>query len=87
LALLIKLLGDRGCNEIHVEGGARLSGAMMRMGLVDEWLIYLAPIFLGEGRPLATDIGPWSTIDDAPRWRWKDTAQVGDALRVRLLKI
>jgi diaminohydroxyphosphoribosylaminopyrimidine deaminase / 5-amino-6-(5-phosphoribosylamino)uracil reductase len=87
LVLLIKLLGDRGCNELHVEGGARLSGAMMRMGLIDEWLVYLAPIFLGEGMPVAADVGPWSTIDDAPRWRWKDTAQVGDALRVRLLKI
>lgn len=87
LAALIAELGQRGLNEIHVEAGAQLSGAMMRLGLVDEWLIYQAPIFLGEGRPLAAGVGPWSSIDDAPRWRWKDAQLIGDALRVRLVKI
>jgi diaminohydroxyphosphoribosylaminopyrimidine deaminase / 5-amino-6-(5-phosphoribosylamino)uracil reductase len=87
LAALLQLLGQRGLNEIHVEAGAALSGAMMRLGLVDEWLIYQAPIFLGEGRPLAAGVGPWSSIDDAPRWRWKESVLVGDSLRVRLVKI
>lgn len=86
LAALMKLLGDRACNEVHVEGGAQLSGAMMRLGLIDEWLLYLAPVFLGDGLPMAADIGPWARLDDAPRWRWKDQALIGDALRVRLVK-
>lgn len=86
LPALMKLLASRGCNEIHVEGGAQLTGAMMRLDLIDEWLVYLAPVFLGEGRPIAADIGPWSSIADAPRWRWKEHASLGDAIRLRLVK-
>lgn len=86
LAALMKLLASRGCNEIHVEGGAQLTGAMMRHDLIDEWLVYFAPVFLGEGRPIAADIGPWSSVADAPRWRWKEHALVGDAIRLRLVK-
>lgn len=86
LHALMRLFGDRGCNEIHVEGGAQLTGAMMRMGLIDEWLIYMAPVFLGEGRPIAAGVGPWASVDDAPRWRWKEHSMVGDALRLRCVK-
>jgi diaminohydroxyphosphoribosylaminopyrimidine deaminase/5-amino-6-(5-phosphoribosylamino)uracil reductase len=86
LAALVKLLGDRECNEIHLEGGAQLTGAMMRLGLIDEWLLCLAPVFLGDGRPLAAGIGPYAKPEDAPRWQWKDQALIGDALRVRFVK-
>lgn len=86
LAALIRLLGDRACNEVHVEGGARLTGAMMRLGLIDEWLLYLAPVFLGEGMPIASGIGPLSRLADAPRWQWKEQSLIGDALRVRFVK-
>lgn len=86
LTALMKLLASRGCNEIHVEGGAQLTGAMMRLDLIDEWLVYLAPVFLGEGRPIAAGIGPWSSVEDAPRWRWKEQVPVGDAIRLRLVK-
>ena len=86
LSALMKHLASRGCNEIHVEGGAQLTGAMMRHDLIDEWLVYLAPVFLGEGRPIAAGIGPWASIADAPRWRWKDHALIGDAVRLRLVK-
>jgi diaminohydroxyphosphoribosylaminopyrimidine deaminase/5-amino-6-(5-phosphoribosylamino)uracil reductase len=86
LGMLVKALGARQFNEIHIEAGARLSGAFMRQSLVDEWLVYLAPVFLGQGMPLAEGVGPWSSVEDAPRWRWHETQLVGDALRVRLLK-
>lgn len=86
LKALLTLLGERGCNELHVEGGAQLTGAMMRLDLIDEWLVYLAPVLLGEGRPIAANIGPWDTIEDAPRWRWHEHVLVGDTLRLRLVK-
>jgi diaminohydroxyphosphoribosylaminopyrimidine deaminase / 5-amino-6-(5-phosphoribosylamino)uracil reductase len=87
LNALMAALAARELNEIHVEGGAQLTGAMMRSGLIDEWLIYTAPVFLGEGYPIAAGVGPWSQVDDAPRWRWKEHVMVGDALRSRLVKI
>ncbi len=40
-------LGRRGINELMVEGGVRLNGALLKAGLVDELLIYQAPLLLG----------------------------------------
>ena len=87
LVALLQAFAQRELNEIHLEGGAQLCGAFMRQGLIDEWLIYTAPVFLGEGSPIAAGVGPWSQVDDAPRWRWKEQVLVGDALRSRLVKI
>jgi len=48
LAAVMNELGRRGINELMVEGGARLNGALLKAGLVDEFLIYQAPILIGE---------------------------------------
>ncbi len=41
-------LGRRGINEVLVEAGAKLNGALLAAGLVDELLIYQAPVILGD---------------------------------------
>jgi len=41
-------LGQRDINEVHLESGATLSGAMLRAGLVDELVIYMAPVLMGD---------------------------------------
>jgi diaminohydroxyphosphoribosylaminopyrimidine deaminase/5-amino-6-(5-phosphoribosylamino)uracil reductase len=46
---LLQLLGARGFNEITVEAGSRLNGALLEAGVIDEWVIYVAPTLLGEG--------------------------------------
>lgn len=52
-ALLRRLVAERSCNEILVECGARLAGAFVEAGLVDELVIYMAPTLLGsDARPL-----------------------------------
>jgi len=51
LAKMLGVLADRGLNEIHVEAGARLVGALAAAGLVDEWLLYLAPSLIGDPAP------------------------------------
>lgn len=43
LVALLAVLGQRGVNEVHVEAGARLNGALLAVGVVDELLVYLAP--------------------------------------------
>ena len=43
LAALMRELAARGINELHVEAGAKLTGALLDAGLVDELLLYLAP--------------------------------------------
>lgn len=53
LDALLRRLADEGCNEVLVETGAELAGAFVEQALVDEFVIYIAPKFLGsEARPL-----------------------------------
>jgi diaminohydroxyphosphoribosylaminopyrimidine deaminase / 5-amino-6-(5-phosphoribosylamino)uracil reductase len=49
LPAMMAALAAEGINEIHVEAGARLNGALLAAGLVDELLVYLAPCLLGDG--------------------------------------
>ncbi|HET9663206.1 MAG TPA: bifunctional diaminohydroxyphosphoribosylaminopyrimidine deaminase/5-amino-6-(5-phosphoribosylamino)uracil reductase RibD, partial [Burkholderiales bacterium] len=48
LRALMEELGRREMNEVHVEAGFRLNGSLLREGLVDELLIYLAPSLIGD---------------------------------------
>lgn len=53
LAAVLRRLAERGINEVQVEAGATLAGAFLAEGLVDEILLYVAPVLLGErARPL-----------------------------------
>jgi diaminohydroxyphosphoribosylaminopyrimidine deaminase / 5-amino-6-(5-phosphoribosylamino)uracil reductase len=83
LPTLMAELGGQGINELHVEAGPTLSGAFLTAGLVDELLIYQAPLLIGEGRPLAA-LPPLPQLGDARRWRLVEAAPVGEDLRLRL---
>ncbi len=83
LPALLAELGAQGINELHVEAGPTLSGAFLDAGLVDELLIYQAPLLIGEGRPLAA-LAPLAGLDDAQRWRLVEATPVGADLRLRL---
>lgn len=53
LDAVLQLLAARGINEVQLEAGATLAGAFLSAGLVDELLLYIAPVLLGErARPL-----------------------------------
>ncbi|MEO0443216.1 MAG: bifunctional diaminohydroxyphosphoribosylaminopyrimidine deaminase/5-amino-6-(5-phosphoribosylamino)uracil reductase RibD [Pseudomonadota bacterium] len=56
LAQVLKYLADEHqCNDVLIEAGATLSGAFWQQGLIDELIIYQAPVLMGsEGRPLIT---------------------------------
>ncbi|KWS06673.1 Diaminohydroxyphosphoribosylaminopyrimidine deaminase [Lysobacter capsici AZ78] len=58
LSAVLRLLAERGVNEIQLEAGATLAGAFLAQGLVDEVLLYVAPVLLGENaRPLFGGLG------------------------------
>ncbi|MGH8062738.1 MAG: bifunctional diaminohydroxyphosphoribosylaminopyrimidine deaminase/5-amino-6-(5-phosphoribosylamino)uracil reductase RibD [Pseudoxanthomonas sp.] len=58
LDAVLKLLAAREINEVQVEAGATLAGALLAAGLVDELLLYIAPVLLGErARPLFSGLG------------------------------
>lgn len=74
-------LGQRGINELHVEAGHKLNGSLLKTGLVDELLIYLAPKMLGQGRGMS-QLGPYEHLDQAHGFEWLDHAKVGSDLRL-----
>jgi diaminohydroxyphosphoribosylaminopyrimidine deaminase/5-amino-6-(5-phosphoribosylamino)uracil reductase len=82
LAAMLRDLAQREINELHVEAGEHLNGSLLREGLVDELLIYLAPKLLGPGRGMAS-IGPFDTLTEAMQLDFQETTQVGADLRVR----
>ncbi len=58
LQAVLELLAARGINEVQVEAGATLAGAFVTAGLVDELLLYVAPVLLGDlARPLFAGLG------------------------------
>lgn len=83
LPALLMELGQQGINELHVEAGPTLSGAFLDADLVDELLIYQAPLLIGEGRPLAA-LAPLAQLDSARRWHLVEATQIGQDLRLRL---
>ncbi len=84
LDAVLHLLAARGINEVQVEAGATLSGALLRAGLVDELLLYLAPLLLGAAaRPLLAGLGIDSMAQRVPL-QLLETRQVGADLRLLL---
>ncbi|GHU31176.1 riboflavin biosynthesis protein RibD [Betaproteobacteria bacterium] len=82
LAALMMELGRRGINELHVEGGRRLGGALMRAGLVDELLLFLAPCLIGDAARGMFDWPELGSLDGKQRLSISDLRLVGGDLRV-----
>lgn len=82
LASVLRDLFDRGRRHLLVEGGPGLSAAMFDAGLVDEVLVYLAPMVLGAGRS-AVDGGSVRTLADAHRLELREMRQLGPDLVLR----
>ncbi len=71
-------------NELHVECGARLAGALLAAGLVDELLVYQNASLLGSSaRPLFELDSP-ATMAQRARWQLQDCVSFGDDIRLRL---
>lgn len=84
LAALIGELGKRGLNEIHVEAGATLNGALLDAGLVDEWVAYLAPLVLGDAARGVFGLPPLTDMADRLPFQLLDSRQIGNDLRLTL---
>lgn len=82
LAALLELLAGRGVNELHVEAGSTLNGALLGAGLVDELLVYLAPKLLGPGRDIAA-LPPLPSLAQALAMRFEAVTPLGDDLCLR----
>ncbi|HEY5862524.1 MAG TPA: bifunctional diaminohydroxyphosphoribosylaminopyrimidine deaminase/5-amino-6-(5-phosphoribosylamino)uracil reductase RibD [Casimicrobiaceae bacterium] len=83
LPALMRELARRGVNELHVEGGARLNGALIAAGLIDEVLHYVAPSVLGDpARGMFELAAPLSSLDERVALVWQSVDRVGTDLRL-----
>jgi diaminohydroxyphosphoribosylaminopyrimidine deaminase/5-amino-6-(5-phosphoribosylamino)uracil reductase len=81
LSAMLTDLAARGINELHVEAGHKLNGSFVREGLVDEFLIYMAPKLLGAGREMAA-FGPSQMLSEAVPLRFTSVEPIGEDLRI-----
>lgn len=81
LAAMMRDLGKREINELHVEAGYKLNGSLVREGLTDEFLLYLAPKMIGQGAGMA-DFGPLTELSQSLALEFKSTELVGPDLRI-----
>ena len=81
LRAMLQDMGQRAYNEVHIEAGHKLNGSLLSAGLVDELLIYIAPVLLGAGQPMAA-LPLLEKIDHAKSWTFTDPTLVGADLRV-----
>ncbi len=84
LGSLVEHLSALEINEIHVEAGAKLAGAFMQAGLVDELVVYLAPKVLGEKSRGLVVLPEFLQLDEAPQWQWQDIRPIGTDIRLTL---
>ena len=82
LQAVMMFLGQKQINAVLVEAGAVLNGALLEQGLVDEWLVYMAPCVLGDqGRGLF-HLPAAQTIADKKQFKMSSVRQVGPDLRL-----
>jgi diaminohydroxyphosphoribosylaminopyrimidine deaminase/5-amino-6-(5-phosphoribosylamino)uracil reductase len=84
LPVVFARLAELEINDVLVEAGPRLSGALLAAGLVDEWLLYVAPKLLGEGAKPMASLARVTKLDAAPEFTVIDSKVVGPDLRLRL---
>jgi diaminohydroxyphosphoribosylaminopyrimidine deaminase/5-amino-6-(5-phosphoribosylamino)uracil reductase len=82
LPAMLSDLAARGCNEVLVEAGAVLNGALLKAGLVDELLLYIAPQLLGTAARGMADLGVLTQLGQRVDLEWKDVRQIGCDLRI-----
>lgn len=82
LAAMLRDLAAREVNELHLEAGHKLNGSFVREGLVDEFLLYVAPQMLGVGGSGLASWGPLQSLDQRLPLRFTAVEPVGDDLRI-----
>ncbi len=84
LAALLLEFGRQGINEVHVEAGATLNGALLGAGLVDEWISYIAPVAMGHAARGLFDMPALTEMAERRHFSLIDSAMLGGDLRLRL---
>lgn len=79
---LLDLLASRAINLLWVEAGSQLASQFWSQGLIDELVLYQAPMLLGQQAQPMLQLPAFNSISEAPRWHWQDVCKIGDDLRL-----
>jgi diaminohydroxyphosphoribosylaminopyrimidine deaminase/5-amino-6-(5-phosphoribosylamino)uracil reductase len=82
LGEVMRELGRRELNEVHVEAGFKLNGSLVAAGVVDELVVYLAPSLIGESGQGMFNLPAIDDLAQRGRLAWRDIQRLGDDLRV-----
>jgi len=82
LKAMLRDLAVRGVNEVLAEGGAKLNGALLQAGMVDELVLYLAPQLLGDMARGIAALGELVSLDQRIELEWNDVRHVGKDVRI-----
>jgi diaminohydroxyphosphoribosylaminopyrimidine deaminase/5-amino-6-(5-phosphoribosylamino)uracil reductase len=86
LPAMVTQLADMAYNEVHVEAGHKLNGSLLQTGLINELLVYVAPLLTGPGHSMAA-LPALHDLADAQTWRYVQTERIGADLRLLLRRI
>jgi len=81
-AAALRDFAAQGCNEVLVEAGSKLNGALLKAGLVDELVLYLAPQLLGDMARGMARLGELTSLEQRIELEWQDVRHVGRDLRI-----
>jgi len=79
---MMRWLGEHDANEVHIEAGSGLNGALLNADCVDELLVYMAPLLLGEGMGMA-QLPTLTKLEGVQRFEFIDLKQLGADVRLR----
>jgi len=84
LPALLGALAEREINEVQVEAGSILCGALLTSKLVDEIVLYQAPLLLGVDAPPAFSVGPLESMAQGVHLEVREIVRTGPDWRIRL---
>ncbi|CAL4324698.1 Riboflavin biosynthesis protein RibD, partial [5-amino-6-(5-phosphoribosylamino)uracil reductase] [Buchnera aphidicola (Cavariella theobaldi)] len=81
---LLKIFGQQELNKIWIESGSKFSSFLLKKGLIDEIIIYIAPKILGnQAQPLFI-LENIIKLSECLKWNFKDIKKIGSDIRLRL---
>ncbi len=83
LNALLQILGQRGINEVLVEAGQGLNGALLHAGLIDEFIFYYAPKLMGDAAKAMFAMPELTEMQQVADLQILDVRQVGHDIRLQ----
>jgi len=84
LKAILETLAELECNEVLMEAGAGMNGALLEAGLLDEFILYMAPHLLGDTARGMFSLPPLGSMEERRELRIMDARMVGEDLRLIL---